>query len=62
MNRAFLIILIPAAAVAAGYVFVIRSIGVELTYFRFIMAGLGFLAAIGLVQLYRRRRARRPNP
>lgn len=61
MNRAFLIIVIPAALVAAGYVFVIRYIGVELTYLRFVMAALGFLAVVGLVHLYRRRHPRRPN-
>jgi ABC-type spermidine/putrescine transport system permease subunit II len=61
MNRAFLIIVIPAVLVASGYVFVIRYIGVQLSYFRFVMAGLGFLAAIGLVHLYLRRHPRRPN-
>jgi hypothetical protein len=59
MNRAFLIIAIPALLVAAGYVFVIRSIGVQLTYLRFVMAGLGFIVAIGLVRLYLRRHPRR---
>jgi ABC-type Fe3+ transport system permease subunit len=61
MNRAFLIIAIPALVVAAGYVFVIRYIGVQLTYLRFVMAALGFIAVIGLVRLYLRRHPRRPN-
>lgn len=61
MNRAFLIIAIPAVLVAAGYIFVIRYIGVQLSYFRFVMAGVGFLALIGIVWLYRKRHPRRPN-
>jgi ABC-type spermidine/putrescine transport system permease subunit II len=61
MNRAFLIIVIPALLVAAGYVFVIRYIGVQLTYLRFVMAGLGFIVVIGFVRMYLRRHPRRPN-
>ncbi len=61
MNRAFLIIVIPAIFVAAGYLLVIRYIGVELDVFRFLMAALGVVVAVGLVYLYRRRKARRPS-
>jgi NhaP-type Na+/H+ or K+/H+ antiporter len=61
MNRSFLIILIPAILVATGYVLVIRFIGVQLSYFRFVMAGVGFLALIGMVRLYRKRHPKRPN-
>jgi len=45
MNRAFLIILAPAVLVALGYVFVFRFLGLSPTYFRFIFAGVVFLAA-----------------
>ena len=59
MNRAFLIILIPAVLVAAGYVLLIRMAGVQLTYFRFIMAGVVIFAAVGVVHYYLRRHPRR---
>lgn len=46
MNRAFLIILIPAVLVALGYVLVFRFLGLSLTYLRFILGGgVVFLAA-----------------
>jgi hypothetical protein len=32
MNRAFLIILTPASLVAAGYIFILRAIGVRFGY------------------------------
>jgi hypothetical protein len=44
MNRAFLIILVPAMLVALGYVFVFRLLGLPLTYLRFILGGVVFLA------------------
>ncbi len=58
MNRAFLIILVPAILVAAGYWAVTARLGVQLDLKRFIAAGAGFLAAAGIVYLYRRRKAR----
>jgi hypothetical protein len=58
MNRAFLIILVPALLVAAGYWAVTARLGVRLDLTRFIAAGAGFLAAAGIVYLYRRRKAR----
>jgi len=45
MNRAFLIILVPAILVALGYVLVFRLLGLPVTYLRFIFAGVVFLAA-----------------
>lgn len=61
MNRAFLIIAIPAILVAAGYLLVIRYLGVELDVWRFLIAAIGFVLVVGLVYLYRRRKARRPS-
>lgn len=45
MNRAFLIILVPAVLVAIGYVLVFRFLGVSLVYLRFVLGGVVFLAA-----------------
>jgi len=59
MNRSFLIIIIPAIAVALGYFFVLRRLGYELEPFRFVMAGLVAVAAVILVQRYQRRKASR---
>jgi len=57
MNRSFLIIIVPAIAVALGYFFVLRWLGYSLEPFRFVMAGLGAVAAVILVQWYQRRKA-----
>jgi ABC-type Fe3+ transport system permease subunit len=59
MNRSFLIILVPAIAVALGYFLVLRWLGFELEPFRFVMAGLGTVAAVILVQWRQRRKALR---
>jgi positive regulator of sigma E activity len=59
MNRSFLIILVPGIAVALGYIFVLRWLGFVLEPFRFVMAGLGAVAAIIFVQWYQRRKASR---
>ena len=45
MNRAFLIILVPAVLVAIGYVLVFHLLGLSLTYLRFILGGVVFVAA-----------------
>jgi hypothetical protein len=45
MNRAFLIILVPAILVALGYVLVFRLLGISPGYLRFLLAGAVFLAA-----------------
>jgi ABC-type spermidine/putrescine transport system permease subunit II len=44
MNRAFLIILVPTAVVAVGYVFVLKAMGMEPGYWRLagVVAALGF--------------------
>jgi ABC-type Fe3+ transport system permease subunit len=59
MNRSFLIILVPAIAVALGYFFVLRWLGFALEPFRFVMAGLVAVAAVILVQRHQRRKASR---
>ena len=59
MNRSFLIIIIPAIAVALGYFFVLRWLGYELEPFRFVMAGVMAVAAVIFVQWYQRRKASR---
>jgi len=46
MNRAFLIILIPAILVIAGYIVVLRSMGVAPGYSRLLIAGVILLGAI----------------
>lgn len=45
MNRAFLIILVPAILVAVGYVLVFRLLGLSLVYLPFILGGVVFIAA-----------------
>lgn len=45
MNRAFLIILVPAILVAIGYVLVFRFLGLSLTYLRFVLGGVVFIGA-----------------
>lgn len=45
MNRAFLIILVPAILVALGYILVFRFLGLAPGYVRLIVAGVIFLAA-----------------
>jgi hypothetical protein len=59
MNRSFLIIIIPAIAVALGYFFVLRWLGYALEPFRFVTAGFIAVAAVILVQWYQRRKASR---
>jgi positive regulator of sigma E activity len=59
MNRSFLMVLIPAVAVALGYFFVLRWLGYELEPFRFVMAGVAAVAAVIFVQRYQRRKASR---
>jgi hypothetical protein len=59
MNRSFFIILLPAIAVAMGYFFVFRWLGYELAPLRFVMAGLGVVAAVIFIQWYQRRKASR---
>jgi hypothetical protein len=58
MNRAFLIILIPALPVAAGYVTVFRYMGISPGYPRLIVA-LALL--FGAIYWLSRRTARKPE-
>ncbi len=46
MNRAFLIILIPAVLVAAGYILVLRYLGIAPGYSRLILATVLFFGAM----------------
>ncbi len=46
MNRAFLIILIPAILVIAGYIVVLRSMGVAPGYSRLLIAAVILAGAI----------------
>jgi positive regulator of sigma E activity len=60
MNRAFLVVLIPAALVITAYFLLAAYAGVQLTYARALGGLAGFGIAIYLVNAYdRRRRARR---
>ena len=59
MNRAFLIILVPALLVAAAYVVVAAKINARLSPGPFLGAVGGFVAAVGIVYWYRRRKDRR---
>jgi len=59
MNRSFLIIILPAVAVAIGYILVLRWLGYELEPFRFVVAGIVTATAVILVRLYNRRKGAR---
>jgi hypothetical protein len=59
MNRSFLIIAVPAIAVALGYTLVLRWLGYELEWSRFVLAGVAVVAAVFLVQRYQRRKVSR---
>jgi len=58
MNRAFLIIAIPAAVVATLYLLVARYLHAQLKWLPFVGAGVAFVIAVGSVHWYRRRKAR----
>ena len=59
VNRAFLLILVPAIAVGLGYLFVMRRLGYALEPFRFVAAAVGVVAAVWLVQRHQKRKALR---
>jgi positive regulator of sigma E activity len=59
MNRSFLIVVVPAVAVAIGYILVLRWLGYDLEPFRFIVAGVVTVVAVLLVQRYQRRKGSR---
>ena len=58
MNRAFLIVLVPATLAAAAYLGVTAYLGAGLSVAPFLGAGGGFVAAVVIVHLWRGRKAR----
>jgi hypothetical protein len=58
MNRSFFIIMIPALLVAAGYIFVLRYMGLAAGYPRLLLAMALFFGAIYWLS---RRNARKPE-
>jgi hypothetical protein len=58
MNRAFLIIMIPALLVAAGYIVVLRFMGIAPGYPRLVMAVVVFF---GMIYWSSRRSGRKVN-
>jgi len=61
MNRAFLVVIIPAALVLTAYFLLAAYAGVQLTYARAIGGLAGFGIAIYLVNAYLRRHKSRRN-
>ena len=61
MNRSFLIVIVPAIAVAAGYIFLFHRKGIALEPFRFVGAAVVLVAAVLLVHRYERRKQSRGN-
>jgi hypothetical protein len=62
MNRSFLIVLIPALAVAIGYIYVLKYLHIPPSYGRLAGAGVAFAAAVAAVHYYRRpKRAGHPK-
>lgn len=59
MNRSFLIVVIPAIAVAIGYLILFHRRGLALDPFRFIGAAVVVVAALLLVQRHERRKQSR---
>ena len=59
MNRSFLLVVIPALLVLAGYIGAFHYLGIAPNYFRLIAAAVGFAAAAWWV---RRRAARKAKP
>jgi hypothetical protein len=58
MNRALLIITIPALLVAAGYIVVFRAMGIALGYPRLVIAMIFFF---GTIYWFSRRSRRKTN-
>ena len=58
MNRAYLLVFIPAILTAVAYILVFRHVGIPIRPFPLIMAIVGFLALIVIVRAYERRKQR----
>ena len=58
MNRSFLIIMVPALLVAAGYIVVLRYMGIAPGYPRLVVAMILFF---GMIYWLSRRNGRRAN-
>ena len=58
MNRAFLIILVPAVLVASTFLAAVNYLGVRLSLVRLLLPGVGVAAAVAFVYVYRRRKVR----
>jgi hypothetical protein len=58
MNRAYLLVFIPAILAGAAYIFVFRHEGIPFGPGPLLMGAAGFLAAILLVRIYERRKHR----
>jgi hypothetical protein len=58
MNRAYLLVFIPALLTGAAYIFVFRYAGIPVKPFPLIVGAVGFLAVIALVRAYERRKRR----
>jgi hypothetical protein len=61
MNRSFLIVILPAIAVAIGYLLLFHWRGLALDPFRFVGAAVVVVAAVLLVQRHERRKHSRGN-
>jgi ABC-type spermidine/putrescine transport system permease subunit II len=58
MNRAYLVVFIPAILAGIAYVFVFRHEGIPFGWGPLVMGAAVFLAAIALVRIYERRKHR----
>lgn len=59
MNRAFLIVIVPAIAVGLGYLLMFHWLGFALEPFRFVGAAILIVGAVILVQRRQRRKTTR---
>jgi len=57
MNKAFLIIGIPAVLVAGGYLLLAAFAGVQLTYYRILGGAIAFLLALYFVKKYQKKKS-----
>ena len=61
MNRAFLIIAIPALLAGIAYWLVLRHLQIRPSYVRLAGAGVVFIAALAIVRHYRRNASKSPG-